>query len=149
MNSINGKIWHLLVCVLLLFSQAGSGEILKWIDEQGQVHYADQRPGSGRAEVLDLKVSSYEQVSITRSQPIRDNGVVMYSTSWCAYCEQARNYFRKNGIDFTEYDIERNRSAQRAYKKLGARGVPLILVGAQRMNGFSVAGFNRIYPRTD
>ena len=71
----------------------------------------------------------------------------MYSTDWCGYCKQARQYFKKNKIDFVEYDIEKSRNVRRAYKKLGATGVPVILVGKQRMNGFSIAGFNRIYPQ--
>jgi len=28
---------------------------------------------------------------------------------------------------------------------MGAKGVPVILVGKQRMNGFSAAGFKQIY----
>lgn len=71
--------------------------------------------------------------------------VVMYATSWCPYCEQARNYFREQGIPYVEYDIEKNEEARRAYKAFGGRGIPVIFVGKRRMNGFSVAGFNRIY----
>lgn len=71
--------------------------------------------------------------------------VVMYATSWCPYCQQARNYFREQGIPYVEYDIEKNEEARRAYKAFGGRGIPVIFVGKRRMNGFSVAGFNRIY----
>jgi glutaredoxin len=71
--------------------------------------------------------------------------VVMYATSWCPYCQQARNYFREQGIPYIEYDIERDAEAKRAYKAFGGRGIPVIFVGKRRMNGFSVAGFNRIY----
>lgn len=71
--------------------------------------------------------------------------VVMYATSWCPYCQQARNYFREQGIPYIEYDIEKDADAKRAYKAFGGRGIPVIFVGKRRMNGFSVAGFNRIY----
>lgn len=71
--------------------------------------------------------------------------VVMYATSWCPYCQQARNYFRQQGIPYVEHDIEKDAAARRAYKDFGGRGVPVIFVGKRRMNGFSVEGFNRIY----
>lgn len=75
----------------------------------------------------------------------KEEKVVMYATSWCPYCQQARNYFRQQGIAYTEYDIERDIEAKRRYQAFGGRGVPVIFVGKRRMNGFSVSGFNRIY----
>lgn len=71
--------------------------------------------------------------------------VVMYATSWCPYCQQARNYFREQGIPYVEYDIEKNADAKREYQAFGGRGIPVIFVGKRRMNGFSVAGFRKIY----
>lgn len=71
--------------------------------------------------------------------------VVMYATSWCPYCQQARNYFREQGIPYVEHDIEKDAEAVRTYKAFGGKGIPVIFVGQRRMNGFSVAGFNKIY----
>lgn len=71
--------------------------------------------------------------------------VVMYATSWCPYCQQARNHFRQQGITYTEYDIERDMEAKWRYQAFGGRGIPVIFVGKRRMNGFSVSGFNKIY----
>lgn len=75
----------------------------------------------------------------------REEQVVMYATGWCPYCQQARNYFRQQGIPYTEYDIERDMEAKRRYQAFGGRGIPVIFVGKRRMNGFSVSGFQRIY----
>jgi glutaredoxin len=75
----------------------------------------------------------------------KEEKVVMYATSWCPYCQQARNHFRQLGIPYTEYDIERDRTAKQRYQAFGGRGVPVIFVGKRRMNGFSVSGFNKIY----
>ena len=69
----------------------------------------------------------------------------MYSTDWCHYCKKARQYFKKNNIAYTEYDIDKNKKAKRRYKEMGATGVPVILVGKKRMNGFNQKGFERIY----
>jgi len=75
----------------------------------------------------------------------REEKVVMYATSWCPYCQQARNYFRQQGIAYTEYDIERDMDAKRRYQAFGGRGIPVIFVGKRRLNGFSISAFNRIY----
>ncbi len=85
------------------------------------------------------------QQFILLAQAAPSKQVVMYATSWCPYCQQARNYFREQGIPYVEYDIEKNEEARRAYKSFGGKMIPVIFVGQQRMNGFSVAGFNKIY----
>jgi glutaredoxin len=63
--------------------------------------------------------------------------VVMYATSWCPYCAQARAYFKESGIAYVEHDVEKSASAKAEFKRLGGRGVPLIVVGREKLNGFS------------
>jgi glutaredoxin len=65
--------------------------------------------------------------------------VKMYATSWCPYCAKARAYFSKRGIAYTEIDVEKSAEGLAEFRKLGGRGVPLIVVGAGRMNGYSEA----------
>jgi glutaredoxin len=84
-----------------------------------------------------------ESVLLAQAAPSKQ--VVMYATSWCPYCQQARNYFREQGIPYVEHDIEKDAEAKRAYQAFGGKGIPVIFVGQQRMNGFSVASFNKIY----
>jgi len=70
--------------------------------------------------------------------------VKMYATSWCPYCAKARAYFARRGIAYVEVDIERSREGRAEYDRLGARGIPVIFVGPQRMNGFSEARLSRL-----
>ncbi len=122
------------------------GEIYKWVDEDGRVHFGDNknRPKNTNAEKIELTTNTYKSVSFESSHT-RTDQVIMYSTSWCGYCKKAKKYFIANQIPFIEYDIERDGKAKRNYTKLGATGVPVILYKDQRMNGFSVKGFKRIY----
>jgi hypothetical protein len=46
---------------------------------------------------------------------------------------------------FSEYDVDKSSKGKRDFKKLGGKGVPVILVGKQRMNGFSAGKFEKIY----
>jgi glutaredoxin len=63
--------------------------------------------------------------------------VIMYATSWCPYCQRAREFFARHKIVYVEYDVERDQEASRAHRNLGGRGVPLITVGDEVISGFS------------
>ncbi len=150
------KIHLLITSLLLVFlvaSPVSHGQLFKWVDEQGNVHYGDSPPEHANLKRITGKVSSYTSVSVEAFEYDPGNiterketkSVVMYSTSWCGYCKKAALHFRKNNIPFTEYDIEKSEKAAKEYKKLNGRGVPIILIGDQRMNGFSAGSFDRIY----
>ena len=62
--------------------------------------------------------------------------VVIYSTKWCPYCNQAKAYFDSVGIQFTDYDIEDNAQARENYKTLKGRGIPLVFIGTDRFDGY-------------
>ena len=150
------KIPSLIACLALFIfvaNPAGSGQLFKWVDDQGQVHYGDNPPENARLKKITGKVSSYTSVSVEDfeydpgnvTERKRSKQVVMYSTSWCGYCKKAALHFRKNNIPFTEHDIEKSEQAAKEYKKLNGRGVPIILIGDQRMNGFNESTFDQIY----
>jgi glutaredoxin len=86
-------------------------------------------------------------VPVPRPQAAVAGPVVMYATSWCPYCAKARAYFGKKGIAYTEYDVEKSPSAKAEFRRLGGRGVPLILVGREKMSGFSEEGFDALLAR--
>ncbi len=131
--------------ILLCIQTVGAAEIYKWKDSNGKVFFSDKRPSDLETEEVKLRINTYESVSYGRSLFDTGKQVVMYSTEWCAYCKKAKKYFARKGISYTEYDVEKNKEAQEKYKELGARGVPVILVGKKRMNGFSEKGFEQIY----
>jgi len=135
----------ILLLSLLIMAQPIAADVYKWTDEKGILHYSDSKPENQEAEKIFVEVNSYESVSYVSTKVDIGKKVVMYSTSWCGYCKKARKYFNRKKIPYTEYDIEKNARAKSQYKKLGAKGVPVILVGKKRMNGFSEAGFERIY----
>jgi glutaredoxin len=74
-----------------------------------------------------------------------DKQVIMYATSWCGYCKQARQYFTRNNIPFVEYDVEEDPQARREYDELGGDGVPIILVGKYWLDGFDQEEFEAVY----
>jgi glutaredoxin 3 len=62
----------------------------------------------------------------------------IYSTPSCSYCTLAKNYFKKNKIAFTEYNVATNMDkANEMVKKSGQMGVPVLDI-----NGRILVGFN-------
>jgi len=133
----------------ILSGSLSAVELYKWTDEYGRVYYTDKPSPEKNAEKLDIKIRSYEgepQVldieGILKFEPrIKKTNfrVKMYSAEWCGVCKRAKKYMQQNKIKFKELDIDKSKQAKSEFEKLNGRGVPIILVGKQRMNGFSAA----------
>lgn len=70
--------------------------------------------------------------------------VTLYSTEWCGYCAATRSFFKKNGIQYTELDIEKNSSALNAYRRLGGQGVPVVEIDREVIHGFNESGLRQL-----
>ncbi|MBN9289211.1 MAG: hypothetical protein BGO43_09900 [Gammaproteobacteria bacterium 39-13] len=68
---------------------------------------------------------------------LNEKPVVLYGTSWCSHCKNARAYLRSLNVEFTDYDIENSEIAKKKYTALKGKGVPLIFVGTIRIDGFN------------
>lgn len=128
-------------------------EIYKWKDAAGRTHVSDRPPEQGGAERLRIRTfTGPAETSYTDNTPATQK-VVMLSTTWCGVCKQARAWLSQKGIPFDEYDVERSETGKAEYRRLGGKGVPIILVGNQRMNGFSAdrlaAMLSRVKERRD
>jgi glutaredoxin len=73
--------------------------------------------------------------------------VLLYSSQGCAHCRRAKAFLNARGIAYSELDVGRSPKARRALERLGARGVPTILIGDQRLDGFSERAFLALYQR--
>jgi glutaredoxin len=70
--------------------------------------------------------------------------VVMYTTARCPACVAAKSYLSRRGVPYEERDVERSSEAMKEFRNLGGRGVPLIVVGNERMTGFNPQRFERM-----
>ena len=64
------------------------------------------------------------------------SAVVMYTTSWCPYCERARQLLARKNVAFSEIDVE-SAPEKRAemQQKSGRRTVPQIFIGDTHVGG--------------
>ena len=74
--------------------------------------------------------------------------VILYATQWCGYCAKTRKFFAKNKIAYTEVDVETTAVGRTEYKRLGAGGVPIIVInGATVIHGFDPDAINEALGR--
>jgi glutaredoxin 3 len=64
--------------------------------------------------------------------------VEIYSTPVCTYCNMAKEYFKKNNIAYTEYNVAADQARkEEMVEKSGQFGVPVIVVDGENV----VVGF--------
>ena len=63
--------------------------------------------------------------------------ISIYSTPTCTYCNMAKDFFKKNKLAYTEYNVASD-AAKRSemIEKSGQMGVPVIDVDGQIVVGF-------------
>ena len=134
----------LTIIVLTIIVPSAYADIFRYVDENGRVVYSSERPISGpAAKKVTIRDNSVSSGLANTGVAAKD--VVIYTASWCGICKTAKAYFNEQGIDFEEFDIDRNPRGKRDFARLGGRAVPVILVGDQRMNGFDAARFQVLY----
>ena len=159
---VNG--FFLAFFVLILLIGTSSAEIYKWVDDKGVIHFSDSLPqdiseASDEEEVssADLKpqdnpppnVESQNaglppnffdilDESAEEAEAVEEPTVEIYVTSWCGYCNKAKNFFRSRGIEFTVYDIEKDRDAARRMMAFTTRkAVPFVVINGHGIQGYS------------
>jgi glutaredoxin 3 len=71
---------------------------------------------------------------MTRANP----EVVMYSTTWCGYCQRARGLLERKGVGIREIKVDEDPSQRdlMVQKSGGRRTVPQIFIGARHVGGY-------------
>ena len=150
--------------VLILAGGTTSAEIYKWVDDQGVIHFSDsgaediseagdeeeitsvnpQPQDNTPSNVEDRKVGlppnffdildeSSEEAEVTE-----EPSVEIYVTSWCGYCNAAKKFFRSRGIEFSVYDIEKDKAAARRMRAMtNQKAVPFVIINGHGIQGYS------------
>ena len=66
--------------------------------------------------------------------------IKLYTTPTWGYCHQAKSYLGERGVEYTEYDVSRDRvAAEEMVRLTGQMGVPVIVVNDEAIIGFDRA----------
>lgn len=129
----------IVVCLICVAPFTVSAEVYKWKDAFGRTHVSDRPPVDYQAERLKIRRFTPPAAAMQEEGAVTAPSVVMLSAAWCGVCKRARHWLTQKGVAFTEYDVEHDPKGIEEFKRRGGKGVPIILVGDQRMDGFSAA----------
>ncbi len=162
----------LLIIFWVILPSQGLAEMYKWVDEKGTIHFQDYRPSnlkpSTKVEILTKEQlefnnyvkspkegtdkSPYSSLAIDgkkkdtrKSKYDKNQEIELYTTSWCGYCKKARAFLNARGIEFKEYDIEKDKNAAKRHRKLNRRGgIPVAVINGKKIIGFSRASYENV-----
>lgn len=64
--------------------------------------------------------------------------VSIYSTPTCHFCHMAKDFFKENNVDFTDYDVATDTDKRKEMVEIsGQMGVPVITIGDKLIVGFN------------
>jgi glutaredoxin len=66
-----------------------------------------------------------------------DKRIVMLAADWCGYCEKLRKDFELANVRYSLIDID-TEAGQRAMEAVGARGVPVTIIGQDIVYGYNM-----------
>lgn len=139
---------RLAITLCLLCCVCARADIYRWTDADGRVHYGDKPPRDARAKPVTAPVNTVAAPPAVKQQsakPVAARAPVkIYTAQWCGYCRKARAQLNARRVPFQEIDVEASESGRREFRDLGARGVPVILVGERRMNGFDAQALDAL-----
>lgn len=70
--------------------------------------------------------------------------IVLYSMNNCPHCDQVKVYLQENSIVFRLCNVK-TPAGSKEFFKTGYRGVPVLKIGDQYLNGFTVKKFRTLY----
>ena len=100
--------------------------------------------GCAEPVIRDTQLNQPQAAVFPPGQP----KVVLYSTSWCPHCKEAKEYFKKNNIVYINRDVEEDSDAMEALTETyKSRAVPVIVIGNDEkiLKGFKQEEFEKAY----
>ena len=70
--------------------------------------------------------------------------VVLYSMDKCPHCQSAKKYLEQQKISFRLCNIK-TAKGQKEFAATRLRGVPVLKIGDQLLNGFSIKEFTKLF----
>lgn len=130
-----------LMMFCLATGMAHAGEMFRWVDADGKVHYTDQPPPASAKKVEEKKLggSSIEtsQLPYATQQAVKNYPVTLYVSDCGESCNAARAHLSQRGVPFTTKNPQTTPADYEALKKLiGEAYVPVLVVGSSTSKGY-------------
>jgi glutaredoxin len=155
--------WSAVCAFIAAFVPSASADtVYKAVGPDGVVTYTDKPPSDrARTDTLEFRnlpssplpaevlrfreqLEKSAQGRITAARAPRPGDVALFTANWCGHCKRAKAHLAAAQVAYTEYDIE-NVDGMRAFIGAGGTGgVPLLVAGDKRVQGYSPAAYERL-----
>lgn len=146
---LHGNVMKLriLICALLFSACASlAGNLFRWVDSDGTVHYSDQPPPPSATDAQEIKLGT----SVIEGSPpyalqqaVKNFPITLFANDCGAGCTRARELLNKRGVPFTEKNPMQPENADELKKIVGDLVVPVLVVGnTQPLRGFDESSWN-------
>lgn len=150
--------WVVAFALGALVAGPSNGELYRWVDESGNVHYSDKPPPPSARKSdrrkLPGNAPASQSLPYELQQATKNFPVTLFVTDCGEGCAQARELLARRGIPHTELDAT-DPGVQEQLKKItgGRIEVPVLRVGRQTLRGFQPDQWNSAlnvagYPKT-
>jgi glutaredoxin len=134
------RILALTFALALAAGSAAAGNLYKWTDKDGNVHYTDQLPPPD-AKVLERKKftdtpADAPSSSYALQQAIKNFPVTLYNADSCDACTKASTFLTQRGVPFTEKNARDATGAKELKALTGKLDVPVMQLGSQVIHGY-------------
>jgi hypothetical protein len=130
------------IVAFVLIAAAGAlqaGELYRWVDQDGKVHYTDQPPPPQARSAERKRLGDRPgdgPVSYALQQAMKNYPVTLYVAEGCGDgCKAAVAYLHRRGVPFTQKDGREDADALKALTG-GVLEVPLATVGSNVLRGY-------------
>lgn len=148
--TVNAHLLLKLICFICLNTAVSASAQNKWVDKEGRVNYSDlPPPASVSSQQMNLGLGAQrhdaEGIPDALKKVIQSHPVVLYTTSDCVPCQQARTQLSKRGIPYDEKTITAA-SDLKSFRQLGFAqdSFPSLSVGSTQSQGFESSEWNRL-----
>jgi glutaredoxin len=155
-----------LACIFFLVcaATAQADTLYKVVGPDGKITYTDRPAAEGKSVTalefasapsspLPDSVLKYQadlqksmQNRLAQASKIESSGTpTLFIATWCGYCTRAKAYLKGKGIGFREYDIDTAEGGRAYFEAGGRKGVPLLVAGDKRQQGFSEGSYDKFF----
>ncbi|MEO8104524.1 MAG: glutaredoxin family protein [Betaproteobacteria bacterium] len=118
----------------------------------GMLLHASRNKAVRVTDIVTVSAGKADTGMSTLVRSVGPGDVVMYSTTECGYCTQAKNWLNRYGFAFTECNMSVDTRCETEFRELGGTGTPFLLVSrgdqTYRMkNGFDSDEFLALLAR--
>jgi Domain of unknown function (DUF4124) len=132
---------------LMLIAAAGTpnaGELYRWVDQDGRVHYTDQPPPPQARSAQRKRLGDRPgegPVPFALQQAMKNFPVTLYVAEGCGEgCKAAAAYLNGRGVPYTQKDARQEAAALMALTS-GKLEVPVATVGSNVLRGFEAGAW--------